>query len=209
MTIENQDFEIIAIDHPDYLERMDAIDNITDFKTLEESFITDEYITVRMKAYDRLTELYHNTNKYKRIVKKWKELSDFLGWIHFTIDELRQNNNIEKTIRFILERRGYPFEDFWHRWYCSKKRNQIFQKVVDVALQPIMYYNHYNSKIETDKRYTRYGIQYHYEMVIKILVEKNKELFHDYVFIRAWNSHKGVHKQFYKKINYIKKEEVK
>ena len=204
MTAENQDFEIIAIDHPDYIERIDAIDKITDFKTLEESFITDEYITVRMKAFDRLTELYHNTNRYRRMIKNWKDVSDFLGWIHFTIDELRQNNNIEKTIRFILERRGYPFEGFWNRWYASKRKNQIFQKVVDVSLLPIIYYNHYNpSKKEIETRWTKYGPQYHYEMVIKILVENNNhELSHDYVFIRAWNSHENVHEQFYKKLNY-------
>jgi len=201
--VKEQHFEIVAIEHPNYIERMNALDHITTFETLEESFITDEYITVRMKSFDRLTELFSNTEKYKKMMKLWNEMNDFLGWIHFTISELRSNNNIEKTIRYILERRGYPFKDFWYRYYISKTKNQIFQKVVDVALSPITIYNEYNSEFMIETRWTQYGLQYHYEMVIKILVEKKNELFSEYIYIRTWSSQPDMNKKFYEKINYI------
>ena len=210
MTVENQDFEIISLDHPDYIERMNAIDNITDFKILEKIFITDEYITVKMKALDRLTELFYKTNKYKKMIKLWKDVSGFLSWIHFIIDDLHNNNNIEKTIKWILEERGYPFKDFWNRWYCPTKRNQIFQKVVDVMLLPIKIndncYSYYGKDKETgiEVRWTKYGPQYHYEMVIKILVENDNKLSHEYIYIRCWNANKNTHEMLENKINYKK-----
>lgn len=205
-----QDFEIIATEHPDYIERMEAIDSITDFKILEEIFITDEYITVRCKALDRLTELYEYKTKFKEMLNLWHEIDGFKDWIHFTIENLGKGNNIEKTIRYILRQRGYPFEDFWNIWYpVSKTRNKIFQKVIDVILKPIIpskdstYYYYTDKETGIEIRSTDYGIQYHYEMVIKILQENDEhELYHEYVYIKCWNTHNNVHERFYKKINY-------
>ena len=200
--LSSQDFEIISTEHPDYLKRMEAIDSIIDFKTLEEIFITDEYITVRAKALDRLTELYENRNKYKKMLKLSHEILSFTGWIHFTIENLSRVNNIEKTIRYILEQRGYPFKNFWNRWYMTKRRNTIFQSVIDVMILPIKSDDYY-SRDGIEIRYTDYGIQYHYEMVIKILKEnEDHELEYEYVFIRAWNTHLDVHERLYEKINY-------
>lgn len=229
--IENQDFEIVALQHPDYLERMKAIDEITDFLTLEEIFISDEYITVRTKAFDKLTELYSNTSKYKRMIKGWNKISGFVPWIHFVIEKLRKNNNIEKTISYILEKNyGYWNDEMldlletikkdklfkkeyrYHR-YVEKSRNKIFQKVVDVMLSPIRVYNpssiyEEDKKSGIEKRYRSDGyghsyIQYHYEMVIKILQEKeNNKLDYDYVYIKAWNSRFDMHEHLFNKINY-------
>lgn len=241
--IENQDFEIIALQHPDYIERMKAIDEITDFSTLEQIFVSDEYVTVRAKSFDKLTELYSDTSKYKKMIKGWHEISGFVPWIHFMIEKLRRNNNIEKTISYILEKNyGYWNNEMldlletikkdklfkkeyrYHR-YIKESRNKIFQKVVDVMLLPIkpvikddyiltwdksLYWNgstmiQKSTGIET--RRTDYGIQYHYEMVIKILQEKeNNQLDYDYVYIKAWNSHFDTHERLFNEINYTKKE---
>lgn len=199
---ESQIYEIIAIDHDDYKERIEAIEQITDFHTLEGIFVGDEYITVRMVAYDRLTELFYKTKQYKKMLKVWKDISEFSGWIHFIINELGRGNNIEKTIRWILEKEGYPFDDFWQRWYVLKSRNKIFQQIVDVYLTPVKSDDYYSEE-GLRVRYTKYGIQYQYEMVIKIL-KKNiqNELFHEYVYVRTWNSNLDTHKKLYKKLNY-------
>lgn len=198
-----QDSEIIAMDHPDYIERMNAIDDITDFKILEEIFITDDYITVRVKALDRINELFGNKNKFKKMLNLWHEIDGFRDWIHFGIEQLGKGNNIEKTIRFILEQRGYPFQEFWKKWYVYKTRNRIFQSIVDVIIKPIKSDDKYDSRDGIEVRWTDYGIQYHHEMVIKILQEnEDQELYYEYIYIRCWNSHPDVHERFYNKINY-------
>ena len=200
--MDTQYFEIVALEHPDYVERMKAIDNIDDFKTLEEIFITDEYITVKMKSFDKLTELYSYTDQYKKMISLWKSITGFNSYIHFVISELGLGNNIEKAIRFVLEQRGYPFDGFWSRWNVRKKKNEIFQKVVDVILTPIKD----GDQIELRYRSDGYGhsfVQYHYEMVIKILVQtENGELDHDYVYVRIWNAHPDSYDRFSEKLNY-------
>lgn len=203
----SQDAEIVALNHPDYQERMKAIDNIDDFHSLEEIFITDDYITVQMKAYDKLSEIYGHTEKFKKMVKLWESITGFKGWIHFIVSEVGLGNNIEKTIMWILKQRGYPDRDFWNRLYISKSRNRIIQRIVDIALMPIKSDVSWNSKDGIEVRYNKYGVQYHYEMVVKILVEnEDKSLDYEYIYVRCWNANPDTHLQFYEKLNYTKEE---
>jgi len=201
--MEEQIFEIIGLEHPEYLERMKAIDKLTEFETLEEIFITDEYITVRMKAFDKLTILYGNTKKYKKMVATWKELTGFNGWVHFIVSELGRGNNIEKTTRWIFEQYGYPFETFWQRYYTPETKNKIVQSVVDVMISPIKNDDRYQSRDGFEVRYTQYGVQYHYEMVIKLLITENNKLSEKYVYVHTWNAHPNTYQMLIEKINYM------
>jgi len=196
--IQNQDFEIISLNDEDYRERMNAIDHISDRKVLEEIFTTEEYLTVRMKAYDRLVELFGEENKkVQKMLEMWKTISnEDIFWIPLIIRDLRSNNNIEKNIKYLLDRTyGYPFDDFWCRWHTEKRSNKIISKVVDVCLNSIKWED---GKIEYRTRsdgFGHYFTQYHYEMVIKILQEKDGKLVHDYVYVRCWNAHEDTNQR--------------
>jgi len=196
---EEQDFEIIALNHPDDIKRMDAIDKITDFETLEYMIVADEHLIIRCKAFDRITELYGHKKKYKKMVNLLKEI-DFLGWIPFTINELRKNNNIERAIKRIIH-------IDYTAWDPKKQKyvNIFIGDCVNVIFKPIFVFSnshsYYNERDGIEIRYTDYGIQYHYEMIIRVLLEKeNGELYYDYVFVRCWNTHPDAHKRFYKEI---------
>jgi len=189
-----QDFEIISLDHPDYLERMDAIDHISDFKILEEIVVTDEYLTVRMKAFDKITELYGSRNKYEKMLKLLKEI-DFLEWIPFQINELKRNNGIELTIRRVV-RQYDRYTD--NRLYTL---HNIIIGSVNVMILPHYIESYIDGKRIRNNRHTQYGMQYQYEMVVRVLLEReNGELYYEYVYAKCFNAHENTHIRFYNKI---------
>ena len=202
--VKNQDFEIIALDNPEYLERMEALDHIEDFKVLEEIFITDDYITVRAKAFDQLSELYEGTNKFNKMIKKWKEMTHFLEWIPFLRENLGRGNNIEKTITWILE-----------KYKVERERVFILDRaigdVVNVIIQPRFKGEDYreSSDYETNQVIRHWyfrghsAIQYAFELVVRILTKNLKgELVYEYNYARTWNSNIDAHKRFYDKLVY-------
>lgn len=206
--MEVQDFEIISLEHPDYVKRMKAIDFIDDFKTLENIFISDEYITVRSKALDRLTELYEHTNKFKKMIKLWKNTNgEFQGWIPFIISELKLNDNIGRTIFWITmkyNKRIYNDQSY----YDNNKK--LVSRIVDVILQPL-HDDKYQFEKDRSIRWTEYGKQYGYEGIIKVLYEdiETKKLYYDYHYTRIWNTHPDAHLKYYNKLVYqeVKKNE--
>ncbi len=181
----SQDFEIISLDHPVYYERMDAIDQIDDFKTLEEIFITDEYPPVRMRAYDRLMELFEGSNKLNKLLTLWNKLSNFIGWIPFSKSKLAKNNNIEYMIRSIIKK---------YDQYGYAQNSLIITDTIDVLIIPLLWNGEHNS------RWTQYGNQYQYDMVIKILVKRDGILDYKYYNRRVWTSRTDTPEFFYDKI---------
>lgn len=194
---EQQDFEIISDYSDDYMERINAIDSINDFKTLENIFISDEYITVRAKAFDRLTTLFEKTSKYRKMIRLWNEITTFKSWITFEINHLGRGNNIERSISWILNQ--YNENDCP---VCHRKDYLQGKKIVADCVHVIIYPRFFDNKFEIVSRQGDYGPQYQYEMVIRVLILKDFQYQYDYHFARCWYSHKDGHIRFYNKIVY-------
>lgn len=204
-----QNFEIISLEHPDYQESMNAIDFITDFKTLELLFISDEFITIQAKALDRLTELYEHKGKYRKMINLWKSMTGFTGWIPFIISELKKNNNIERIIQHVLIRYNPDIDKESSYYYYNQKDieklkgRKPISRIVDVIIRPMMEYDYNSKKFENVYKHGDYGLMYKYELVVKVLVEVDGEFLHDYHFVHCWNGHTDAHLKFYNKNTFL------
>lgn len=184
----SQEFEIIALEDPDYLKRMKAIDHIDDLHILEEIFISDEYLTVRAKAYDRLEELFEHTKKFKKMKELAKETTDFIGWIPFVVNDLTNRTNIEKSIKWTI----FRYDD------DEKEKNHSIGQVVYAMITPLYFIN----TKDQIPYYGDYGVYYKYEMVLRILHDLNGKLEYDYIYMKVNNNHQNAHKKFYDKLVY-------
>lgn len=180
-----QDFEILYEMSNEVRDILRLIDFVEDFDSLEQIFWDDD-LRVRMKAFDRLQELYSKDKRFKKMQEMIREILKFRGWTPFDIDYLRKNNNIDGGIRWML------WEDYHYYRHdrdglFSFHKGSLISDCIDVCIFPMME----NGKHVGIQRMYEYAYKYH--LVIKVLQKNEDGFYFDYMLGETWNVLKDAH----------------